>query len=167
MMYTIIERLTSSDKERFWSKVNISDPKVCWEWKAAVNECGYGRFSVGTRLTRVHLKAHRVSLALFLGSDISPEMFVLHSCDNPACCNPNHLSQGTHKDNMLDMIRKGRSVISYGNAKLSWDKIDEIRNSSESRVKLVEKFSISKTTLSMILSNKTWRNEQRSIARIT
>jgi len=36
-------------------------------------------------------------------------MCVLHSCDNPACWNPNHLSLGTQKENVHDMIRKNRS----------------------------------------------------------
>jgi hypothetical protein len=35
---------------------------------------------------------------------------VLHHCDTPACCNPNHLWLGTYKDNALDMCRKGRQA---------------------------------------------------------
>ena len=31
-----------------------------------------------------------------------------HSCDNPRCCNPNHLSVGTQRDNILDMVKRGR-----------------------------------------------------------
>jgi HNH endonuclease len=34
---------------------------------------------------------------------------VLHTCDNPPCCNPRHLFLGTPKDNTDDMISKGRA----------------------------------------------------------
>jgi hypothetical protein len=33
----------------------------------------------------------------------------MHSCDNPPCVNPAHLSIGTQKDNTLDSIAKGRT----------------------------------------------------------
>lgn len=52
--------------------------------------------------------AHRWSFEYHVGP-IPAGMWVMHSCDNPPCVNPAHLSVGTPRDNALDMHRKGRA----------------------------------------------------------
>jgi len=51
--------------------------------------------------------AHRLSYIIHKGS-IPERMTILHSCDNPPCINPDHLSIGTQKENLADMTSKGR-----------------------------------------------------------
>ena len=101
---------------------------LCWSWKGSKNQAGYGQFRVG-RLGRVW-SAHRVSWMLKNG-DIPPGMFVLHKCDNPGCCNPDHLFLGTAKDNSQDCTDKGRRAITHRKhtriRKLSDDQVREIR----------------------------------------
>jgi HNH endonuclease len=90
-------------EERFWPKVEKTDG--CWYWTASCDPCGYGHFSIDGKLH----SAHRVSWELAYGP-IPDRLDVLHKCDNPPCVRPDHLFLGTHTDNMVDMISKGRKV---------------------------------------------------------
>lgn len=117
---TILDKMDVNDKERFWAKVDIQQGNRCWEWKERVSEKGYGLFTVegerdpdGTR-NKYELRAHRVAKTLSMGEDIPPGLIVMHkACDNPPCCNPDHLEIGTHDDNMLDMHLRRRGNIDY------------------------------------------------------
>lgn len=90
-------------KLRFWAKVNKKGKNQCWEWTAARDPFGYGRFGLNGKICT----ASRFSWELHY-SPISKGMCVLHKCDNPPCVNPNHLFLGTRSDNVADMIAKGR-----------------------------------------------------------
>lgn len=91
---------------RFWAKVKISsEPDDCWEWTGGINPNGYGR--IGSHKYGEQYSTHRLAYKLTHG-EITDGLFVLHSCDNRKCCNPAHLFLGTHKDNVADMINKGR-----------------------------------------------------------
>ena len=52
---------------------------------------------------------HRLVYELEHGS-IPAGLFVLHTCDVKNCINVKHLWVGTHRDNMQDMLRKGRGA---------------------------------------------------------
>ena len=95
-------------QQLFWYKVTPSD-SGCWEWQGAISRAGYGFFSVNRKLRT----AHRVSYEMCVG-DI-PEgtgyhgTCVMHICDNRRCVNPSHLRLGTQRDNLNDMVAKGRA----------------------------------------------------------
>lgn len=92
--------------DRFWDHVRRGASDECWEWQSdARTDAGYGVFQMGRGIgTR---KAHQVAWELTHGDRGGRS--VLHSCDNPPCCNPGHLRLGDHDDNMRDMAERGRS----------------------------------------------------------
>lgn len=76
----------------------------CWPWHRYKDESGYGYIA----FDGFKFAVHRLAFLHFKGV-IPPKFEVMHTCDNPFCFNPEHLFLGTHKENMEDMVRKGRS----------------------------------------------------------
>ena len=92
-------------EQRFWARVDKGAAPDCWLWAGSVQSGGYGQIKVAGRSST----SHRVSWEIHHGA-IPAGMMVLHRCDIPRCCNPEHLFLGTAKDNSADMMAKGRRV---------------------------------------------------------
>ncbi len=88
----------------------------CLEWQGFRDKDGYGQISKGKEGAGL-LKTHRVAWEEAYGP-IPDGMSVLHKCDNPPCCNEEHLFLGTHDENMADMKAKGRGTTTPGKFKL-------------------------------------------------
>jgi hypothetical protein len=146
--------------KRFWEKVDRSD-SGCWNWKGYGTK-GYGMFRVSPDCKKL---SHRISFELHNQRVIVPRMFIMHSCDNRKCVNPNHLSEGTNQDNMDDKVAKNRQSklkgIDNPCSKLTELQVLEIRAkyASEDRkthVQLSEEYGVSKSLISFIVNRKAW-----------
>lgn len=120
--------LRPKDVKRFWRSVDSSGVDDCWLWnRKAKTTTGYGSFGVidvrpedyeRTGRRTVNVSAARVAWTIMNGP-IPEGLYVLHTCDIRLCCNPSHLYVGTAKDNVADMMRKGRDNFSFRNRKTS------------------------------------------------
>lgn len=146
----------------FWSHVQKSDG--CWEWQGRRTSRGYGRTTGrllgGPRTAR----AHRVAWELTNGP-IPGGLGVLHRCDNPPCCNPDHLFLGTAADNAADMVAKGRAHHPKGKgeqspaARLTTAQVmfmRTLRSRGASILQLEALFGVSNQQVSKITSGKSW-----------
>lgn len=138
--------------ESFWDTVDTGG-SGCWEWSRFRNKAGYGYFKWKSKLTM----AHRVAYELAIG-EIPDGMYVLHKCDNPPCCNPDHLWLGTKDDNNKDKKAKnrGRSAPKKLDAPraalLKWDLVHGFGFRETAR-----KFGVSLPTVLYICDGKAWR----------
>ena len=146
--------------DRLWDKVNIGAKNDCWEYKEYRNEDGYGVMSY---VGKSNILAHRVAY-MFKTGTIPEGLRVLHSCDNPPCCNPNHLSVGTQADNVKDMHDKGRANKCKGEqsvkSKLKNEDVLYIRRvfNGTNRKELAEMFNINTNNIMWIVQGKTWKH---------
>lgn len=158
--------------DRFWTNVDVKGGDECWPWLRYCNQDGYGRF----KLNGKYEQAHRVAWTLANG--LIPELFedlpskICHSCDNPPCCNPNHLFLGNQLINLEDSAAKGRQSYPQPWSK-GWCKgenhpkalkteveIKEIKLDLRENVlthkQIAEKFGVSRPTISLISRGETW-----------
>lgn len=112
---------TQKQKENFWSKLDKSGE--CWLFAGKGRDGEYGKVKIGGKTKRTH----RLAWEMVHGET---HLHILHTCDIPLCCNPHHLFEGTHADNMIDKKNKGRTHGGRGKpnpVKLDYNKAKAIR----------------------------------------
>jgi hypothetical protein len=139
---------------RFWSRVEVRKANQCWPWRWGSSPDGYGehRLLDGNSST-----AHRVAYRIGNG-DIERGLVIRHTCDNPLCCNPAHLINGTHADNVADRVERGRSAIgeASGRAKLTEKDVLAMRASPLSNAYWARRLRVDTTSVAAARSGKTW-----------
>ena len=154
-------------RERF--KRFVSTSENCWLWNGSQDKDGYGYFKM--RFPFYLKGAHRVSWYLHTGLD-PRGVCICHHCDNPSCVNPSHLYAGDHASNARDKVERGRcwngiqKCERNARARLNWQKVDQARawhREGVSRQEIARRLSVGPTTVFALLTNRTWRDEYRSI----
>jgi hypothetical protein len=144
--------------ERIWQKIVRGNG--CWEWTGTRYPNGYGSCASGKRGRNDY--AHRVVWRLTFGR-IPDGLRVLHHCDNPPCCRPDHLFLGTDADNVADKVAKGRQLKGeqITGARLRATQIPDIRQrlaEGEPMHLIAADCGVSRGAIQDIALNKTWRH---------
>jgi hypothetical protein len=143
----------------------IARPSGCWEVQGHALHSGHVQLSVGSvwNPPYVRVRAHVFAWEQATGRTVPPGKVVMHSCDNPRCVNPDHLSIGTQRDNILDSIRKGR-YNAFGIQKLDAVKVRAIRALAATGMRhkdIAAQFGVGRTTITGILNGATWSHLDR------
>lgn len=146
--------------ERFMSFVKKGDKEGdCWLWTGTHSgaQGRYGMFMLEGRNTL----AHRVAYSLFKGA-IPKGMSVCHSCDYVICVNPAHLWLGTHQQNMLDAVKKGRwRGLGKQPSKLNAEAVAAIRRNFTGKrgelTQLAHEYGVPLRTMCDVTMGKTWK----------
>ncbi len=125
----------------------------CIEWEKARYANGYGKVGIGGKTKY----AHRVAYELEYGP-IPDGMCVMHSCDNPPCINPDHLSVGTHADNVRDKTEKGRTPFGdvHSGAKLTTTQAKAIHADPRPHSVIAEEYRVSRSAVSNLKAGRSW-----------
>lgn len=167
-MTTTWLRYAKVQSDRFWSKVRRTKGATstrCWAWQGGRDKDGYGKFAItlpaeNGRNPQAHVRAHRVAFALTKGDP--KRLSVLHSCDNPCCCNPAHLRTGTQAMNRLDCVKRNRQPRGerHSRAKLTAADVRAIRAAAGKQTsrELAIKYGCSYALIGHIWTGRLWRH---------
>jgi len=140
--------------DRIAEKVRICD-SGCHEWTGRLQPNGYGQVHRGGKTVYAHRAAWEVA-----NGQLPEGAFVMHTCDNRRCVNPDHLRIGTFQDNMDDMTAKLRQAhgARNGHAKMSAEDVRAIRAADGSHTEIAKRFGVSQPLVSMIRARRIWKH---------
>ncbi|MCX5176768.1 HNH endonuclease [Streptomyces virginiae] len=146
----------TADRLRLLANVADGPPDACWEWTGGRTDKGYGKYFIDGRTVGAHRWAF-----IFAKGPIPDGQMVRHTCDNPPCCNPQHLLIGTHRQNVNDAIARDRTTrgTRNGRARLNAEQVRHIRARSaggETGTDLAKAFGVHHNTIYCLLEGKTW-----------
>jgi len=161
-----MKKLTEQDLKEKIIRKSYPEPNTgCWIWGASINADGYG-IQKASLISNKVVTAHRVSYWIFKEHYNIDELSVLHTCDNPACVNPDHLFLGTQADNIADRHNKKRSrggSVSGSkciHSKLVESDVINIRalfpDKTESQI--ASMYGVTQSNISAILNRKSWKH---------
>ena len=140
-------------------KYSKKNENGCWIWQRGLSNSGYGETAIRGRKKR----AHRVCYEIYKGK-IPEHLQVCHTCDTPACVNPDHLYLGTHQRNVDDKVNRDRQPRGeeIKLAKLTEKNVLMIRKlwkeGRMSQQEFANQYGVCQTTISRIILRQTWNH---------
>ena len=162
------------------TKVVVDAETGCWVWPHAKSDRGYGQ--IWSPAEKKVIFTHRIMCATTHG-DLPPKAMACHTCDNRACCNPDHLYIGDAKTNADDMVGRGRAYLQknpdkqraiaaaggraiggrnlfakgeYPSAKLTPDEVRRIRMDHRRARDIGAEYGVSRKTIESIRRREIW-----------
>lgn len=125
----------------------------CWEWGGRLDKKGYGVLALREKR---QVFAHRTAYETWVGP-IPEGLNILHECDNPPCINPEHLHPGTQKENLDEMVSRGRR----NSFKPKYSEVREMREriaAGESSENIARDYRVTVATVEGIRRGETWKH---------
>ena len=130
----------------------------CWHFIGRKTKFGHGSCRFQGKVVGAHRAVYCITNKLNL--DEINGIVIRHKCDNPPCCNPNHLQAGTLADNNRDREERGRAVYlkgeRNGQSKLTEKDVLEIREASGTLQEIANRYGVHLSTIHLIRSRKKW-----------
>ena len=134
-------------------------PEHCIEWPYGRSRRGYGTLTIDGR----PLRAHREMCRRAHGEPPDESYLACHSCDNPPCFNPHHLSWKTHQGNIDDRTERNRGLKgeAHHKAKLREADIPQIRAriaAGDSDTAIANDYGVTGGSIWFIRAGRHWRH---------
>lgn len=147
--------------DAFWSRVAVKSADECWLWTGPKDSRNYGHLRWGDKNARAHRVAYTISCGEIPAGEGPHGTVVMHACDQKLCCNPKHLSLGSHADNMADMKAKGRrkdigTGSENGRAVLTPEMVERIKADPRGTRTIAAEYPVSRSAIQRIKSGKAW-----------
>ena len=140
--------LTEQQSKNFWRRVKKTE--TCWLWTGYNTRKGYGRMEIKGKCEFVH----RISY-LIHRETIPKGKQINHTCDVRNCVNPEHLYAGTQKENIRDMLDRGRHhkvILTY----LDIKEILELDKKGISKKNIANQYKTKENTISHLIRGVSW-----------
>lgn len=164
----------SDTVDRVMARTQIDDTTGCLMWQGATTAGGYGTI----RVDGENRYTHRVMYQAHHGSLPEEKPNVCHTCDRPACVNPDHLWAGDDADNMQDASEKDRLPDdrpeyrgeSHHDAKLTKADVVEIREryaaGGDTQAGLADEFGVNQSEIGFIVRGEYWPDADGPLTKV-
>lgn len=152
--------------DKVWAKVNVTSPTECWPWTGALKK-GYGYvIKPDGKGGQIFTGAYKV-IHEDLNGPIPEGVELDHTCNNRVCCNPLHLEEVSHSENMKRLWRRGRGMTvsssghTHGRSRFTPAQISYIKTSGKSGRALARELGCNKTQIYRVRSGETYTTSEK------